>query len=111
MTPAALRALADEVEKLDGPGALNLELEMEIAMRCDHGRPAAYTSSLDAAASVMPDECTCRVLPQSTGTVYAIAVDQDGYERDQAVAATEALARLACGLRARAAMMERETAP
>lgn len=132
MTPAVLRALAGKVERGDGPdremdGRVWRTLEpsyadriVSRAVRADPDgyitraaaswrNAPAYTSSVDAAAAVMPEGWAyCGVTAISERGLHAEAMDPDAPQRVLATAAAEVLARLACGLRARAAMMERE---
>jgi len=111
MTPAELRALADEVEKLGGP---NFAVEQRIGAAV--GRPSdmvapAYTYSLDAAASLMPplsiiEVYDARIRDEKWLVIAKLGPRPDDTSWCHAAAATEPLARTAAALRARAALLE-----
>lgn len=114
MTPEVLRQLAEEVERLEGPNRnTHLEWRIEVAL----GRPVEaiapvrpYTSSLDAAASLMPEVfrvAAVRQLPPEESGWQATAWKPPPRNMlENARGATEPLARTAAALRARAALIE-----
>lgn len=107
-----LRDLAEEVERLDGP---NRETEKRIwralnphAYGFAVNQAGAYTGSIDAAAGLMPDGWFVKVMKNNHNWWVCVAKSRAyneawGYDT---IAATEALARTACALRALAADLE-----
>lgn len=138
-TAAELRALADEVERLEGPSR---EMDQRIALasgwlrltpsecrnrgggwvdgnerytqndgRTIRNAPPPYTASLDAAAGLMPEGWLVEVYDrrgdvEPSWLVIGIKDRINDETWKVGKAATEALARSACALRARAALMD-----
>lgn len=112
MTPAELRALADDVEKLDGPDK-GVDWRIARAVECYYPRlpPPRFTGSIDAAASLMPPRSIIEVYDARIRDEKWLVIAKLGPRPDDtswchAAAATEPLARTACALRARAALLE-----
>lgn len=132
MTPAELRALADDVEKLDGPSR-EMDVRVEVALGAkmaatsfssvavsvpDPNTPGwyefrdarPYTASLDVAASLVPNEngewCIRSECNTSRWLAYVARWEPRPFIISEVRAATEPLARTACALRARAALLE-----
>lgn len=111
----ALRDLAEEVEGLGGP---DREVEKRIwralnphAYGFSANQAVAHTGSIDAAADLMPAGVAITIahdpaVPGSPWRVQAVRVDRAPHYVVNGHAATEALARTACALRAIAADLE-----
>lgn len=129
-TPEDLRQLAEEVEKLEGPSRKMDARVHAIALVVVHGAPAdrhdeiagatrraladwrekdipIYTSSLDAAASLMPKGWHVHVGGPSDSGRWGVSAGRmtRPYLLCNTYAGTEALARTAAALRARAELI------
>lgn len=107
--PEALIAIAERCEKATGPDrALDYDIAHFVtsAHLANHGKAPAYTASLDAALTLVPDS----LFPGVSQSVFhcdwhSWMGDEDGdgpLTRGEANAATPALALCAAALRARA---------
>lgn len=119
---AALRALADRVEKAEGPDrGLDLYIAAEteiVSLPDDDWCPPRFTRLLDAAVGLVPEGLSFGfTAPYRRDVVVSVFVPKSEKSEAQvwvpleqtvgrAAAATPALALTAASLRARAAMME-----